>query len=120
MDEREKVLLQNLEKDLKQLAEPLDEIVTSIVSQGYSQFPILIVHTEDLNIADKVIDRYEYDSNFHFSASTLEVLVSKGVILKDRQDSLKDQLRKKPGYVCILLLLPSIMKIIFSPLSPND
>ena len=116
MEENEKALLEQLDGDLKKFSGPLEETIEDIVEQGFSKYPILIAHKDELSIADIVLNRFEYESNFHFSASTIEVMVSKGVIRSDMESELKKHLDSKKGQVCVLLVHPTVMKIIFSPL----
>ena len=52
----EQELLQTLDGDIKMLKKELNETVKAIVDGGYSKFPILLAHEEDIAIAQKVID----------------------------------------------------------------
>ncbi|MBR9859366.1 hypothetical protein GYB22_01165 [bacterium] len=117
MNEKQQEILKLLEADLKTVGEALEETVGDIVKHGFSQYPVLLAHVDELSIADKVIDRNEYQTNFNFSASTLEVLISKGIILQDKKQALIDQFVSKNDQACIFMVHPDMMNIIFSPLT---
>lgn len=117
MENQEQEILSTLEGDIKTLKEPLKETITEIVSQGYSNYPILIAHIEDMNFADKIIDKSLFNTAFHFSASTLEAMLSKGIILEDRREAFEEKIKASEGSACILLLHPEVMKFVFFPLT---
>ena len=116
METKEEEILKLLEGDIKTLKDALKETITEIVKQGYSNFPILIAHTQEITIADKIIDKEMFNTSFYFSASTLEALVEKGVILPEKQTAFEQQMTAAGNAACILLLHPDSMKFVFSPL----
>ena len=116
MEANEQAVLQALETDIKTLKEALKETANEIVKEGYSRYPIIIAHAQELAFADKIIDRELFQSNFHFSASTLEAMVEKGIILKERKAAMEQQMNTSESTVCFLLLHPEHMRFIFYPL----
>jgi nitrogenase molybdenum-iron protein alpha/beta subunit len=119
IDQKETEILRKLELDVKAFAEQLKETRDAIVSGGYSEFPVLIAHYEDIGIAQKVMDKELFSSNFHYSASTLEELIERKIVLKERKAGLENAIKTKKDSVCILLLHPEVMKFIFTPLAAN-
>ena len=119
MEDKEKALLEQLENDIKKLSSQLYEVANDVVKHGFSKYPVLIAHKDDIAIADKILDRFEQECNFHFSATTLEVLVAKGVLLKDKKSDLENHLDQNPEMFCVLLVHPQVMKVIFSPLKQH-
>ncbi len=113
-EEQEKELLAQLEGDVKILSAELAETVKAIVDGGYSKFPILIAHIEDIAIAQKVIDRQESQSYYSFSASTMEEMIARKIILEDRKEDFEKQYKAHADDYCILLLHPETMKFIFA------
>ena len=71
MNKTEADILTEVEQDIKALKKELNETVKAIVDGGYSEFPILLAHADDIAIAQKVIEKDVYQTHFHFSASTL-------------------------------------------------
>lgn len=116
MDSQEKEVLQLLEGDVKSMGEMLRETITDIIAEGYSDYPILIAHEEDISIATKVIEKNLYKTSFNFSASTLEELIEKKVIKEDKRAAFEAQIKVAKDKVCILLLHSDVMKFVFSPL----
>ena len=116
MENKVEEILKSLEGDLKILKKPLQEVISEIIKQGYSNYPILIAHPEDMAFADKVIDKNLFNSSFHFSASTLEAMVKKGIVLEDRKEAMEAKMKEAKDAACILLLHPDIMRFVFSPL----
>jgi hypothetical protein len=110
----EQELLQSLDGDMKMLEKELNETVKAIVDGGYSKFPILLAHEKEIAIAQKVIDRKEYKTSFSFSASTMEELVARNIILDDKKDAFEKQFLAQSDSFCILLVHKESMRFIFS------
>ena len=115
MEIKNEDILSMLQTDVKMMKEQIAEVCNEIIEQGYSEFPIVIAHEEEIAIADKIIDRDLFSTNFHFSASTMESMVEKGILLKERQDQLKEKIKASKDQVCILLLHPKVMRFVFAP-----
>ncbi len=113
---KEKEILTLLDQDIKVIKKELKEIVDAIIKGGYSKFPVLISHLEDISIAQKVIDKETHQTHFNYSASILEELVHKGVIVKEKQTSFEQRLTSNKKEYCLLLLHPDVMKFVFLPL----
>jgi hypothetical protein len=113
-EEQEKELLAQLEGDVKILSTELAETVKAIVDGGYSKFPVLIAHVDDIAIAQKVIDKNESQSFFSFSASTMEEMISRKIIVEDRKADFEKQFKAHSEDYCILLLHPDTMKFVFA------
>ena len=114
INEKEKEILHNVEADIKTLKKELNETVKAIVDGGYSKFPILLAHEEDIAIAQKVIDKVDYQSHFNFSASTLEEMVSRKIILENKRSDFERRYKANSDSFCVLLVHPDSMKFIFS------
>jgi hypothetical protein len=109
----EQELLQSLDGDIKLLKRELNETVKAIVDGGYSNFPILLAHEEEIAIAQKVIDKKEYKTSFSFSASTMEELVARKIILDEKKSAFEKQFTTQSDSFCILLVHKESMKFIF-------
>ncbi len=112
--QEEKEFLYNLESDVKLLQKELSEIVKAIVDGGYSKFPVVLAHPEKLAIAQQVIDKDEYHTNYNYSASTLEELTARSIVVKEREEDFKKQFLIHTDKYCVLLVHPQIMKFIFT------
>lgn len=110
----EEELLQSFDGDIKMLKKELNETVKAIVDGGYSKFPILLAHEEEIAIAQKVIDKKEYQTSFSFSASTMEELVARKIILDEKKSAFEKQFVAQSDSFCILLVHKESMKFIFS------
>lgn len=111
---KEEQILSDLEADIKTLKKELNETVRAIVDGGYSKYPILLAHAENIAIAQKVIDRKDYQSHFSFSASTLEEMVSRKIIMEERKSDFERRYKSNADKFCILLVHPESMKFIFA------
>ena len=96
--EKEQEVLKVLELDVKSFKKELKEVVDTIVNEG------------------KVLDKDTFNSSFSFSASTLEELVSKGIVMKDKEEAFKEQIKTNKDKSCVLLIHPEVMKFIFTSL----
>ncbi len=117
MEVKEQEILSTLEGDVKLVKDAIKETLTEIIKQGFSNYPIFIAHQQAIAIADKVIDKEVFNTSFHFSASTLEVMVAKGIIVEEKKEAMEAKLNEAKDAVCILLLHPDVMKFVFYPLS---
>jgi|TARA_B110000503_G_scaffold143637_1_gene246547 hypothetical protein len=115
MNKTEADILTEVEQDIKALKKELNETVKAIVDGGYSEFPILLAHADDIAIAQKVIEKDVYQTHFHFSASTLEEMVTRKIILSEKQGDFEKQMKANANSFCILLVHPDSMKFIFTP-----
>ena len=111
---KEEQILSDLEADIKTLKQELNETVKAIVDGGYSKFPILLAHSENIAIAQKVIDKNEYQTHFSFSASTMEEMVARKIILDDKKSDFERRYKSNADKFCILLVHPESMKFIFA------
>ena len=93
IENTEKEILYNLEADVKSLKKELGETVKAIMDGGYSKCPIILAHTDDIAIAQKVIDKAQYSTHFNFSASTLEEMVTRKIILEEKKEEFEKQMR---------------------------
>lgn len=117
LESKEEEILKFLEVDIKQLKDKFREVMAEIIAQGYSDYPILIAHPEDMAFADKIFDKEPFNLHFHFSASTLEAMIEKGIILEEKKEAMIAKMKVAKDAACILLLHPDIMRFIFAPLS---
>jgi hypothetical protein len=115
MNKKEEEILTLVEQDIKVLKKELNETVKAIEDGGYSKFPILLAHENEIAIAQKVIEKDIYNTNFNFSASTLEEMVTRKIILNEKQEDFKKQMKANATSFCVLLVHPDSMKFIFTP-----
>lgn len=114
INSKEQEILSNLEADIKTLKKELNETVKAIVDGGYSKFPILLAHEENIAIAQKVIDKKDYLTHFSFSASTMEEMVVRKIITEDKQADFERRFKANQDKFCVLLVHPESMKFVFA------
>ena len=112
-------VLKQLELELKAYSDPLKETADDIVKEGFSNYPILIAHTEDVSVGEVILDKSMYGNQFHFSATTLEQLEEHQVILKERKASFEATYNQNKAQYCVLLIHPEVMRFVFTPLKGN-
>lgn len=111
---KEQEILSNLEADIRTIKKELDETIKAIVDGGYSKFPILLAHEENIAIAQKVIDKKDYHTHFNFSASTMEEMVARKIILDERKADFERRFKTNADKFCVLLVHPESMKFVFA------
>ncbi len=116
VSEKEKEVLKLLQNDLKTLSSELKETADTIIEEGYSNYPILIAHVQELRIAEQIIDSALHQTAYYFSASTLEELIKEKVILSERKGDFETQFKNNKDQYCVLLLHPDVMRFVFTPL----
>lgn len=114
MEISEQQILSNLEADIKVLKKELNETLKAIVDGGYSKYPILLAHEENIAIAQKVIDRKDHQTHFHISASTMEEMVARKIIMEDKASDFERRFKANLDKFCVLLVHPESMKFVFA------
>jgi len=110
---KEQELLHSLDSDISGLKKELNETIKAIIEGGYSKYPILLAHEQNLPIAQKVIDKTDYHTHFNFSASTMEELIARKIISDDKKEAFKEQFIAHTDSFCILLVHPASLRFIF-------
>lgn len=114
MDTQSKTL-ETINSDVQLLRATLKQAAQTIITEEVSLFPIFIVHQEPVQLGIPLVDKNTFGSHWYYSASTLEDLMSKGVIVKEKLDSFKSVYKNPTEQACLFVVQEEGAKIIFVP-----
>jgi Mg2+/Co2+ transporter CorC len=104
--------------DFIKVSDQLKNTCKKIIEKKFSEFPVIIMSKDEVNLGTLLIDQNEIKSNkWKYFASYLEFLHSKK-ILKDI-DIFKEKYKSHDEYCCLLTVINNNSKIIFIPY-PED
>ncbi len=110
-----KVSLELLKDDLEFYNNMLKEVSDDILKEGFSEYPVFIAHQDEIKIGDLLLEASEYNRSYNISATVLEDLLEKGVIEQHKSDEFKKAYKNPKENMCILLVIPEGISIIFMP-----
>ena len=94
-----------LENELKDYKKVLREAYDTILDQEVSDFPIMIVHKEEMHqVGVPLVDHKKVKGNWSVNASTLEEFMVKKLILDEKLESFKSLYESHSSDICIFLL----------------
>ena len=109
------VKLKMLEADIKMLGELLKDASQTIFNEGVSNYPIFVAHRYALNMGIELVDRERMKTNWSFNASTLEEMVTKNIISRDKLDSFREVYKSPSDFVCVFVIDETMSEFIFYP-----
>ena len=104
--------------DFVKVSENLKLACSKIISNNFSNYPIIIMSKESVSIGTLFIDIGELMNNsWKYYATFLEVLIEKKIIHQIKE--FKKKYKNSDEFCCLLVLLNNNSKIIFIPY-PED
>jgi hypothetical protein len=104
-----------LEKELLPYKGALIEASDSIISQGVSEYPILVVHQQTVEIGVPLIRREKVEGNWSVNASSLEEFVTRQLIRSDKFDEFVEVYKDPEVYLCLFVISELGAQFIFMP-----
>ena len=111
----QEVKLKMLEADIKTLGEVLKDAAETIVNQNVSNYPIFVAHRYALNMGIELIDREKMNTNWSFNASTLEEVVTKNIVSRDKLDDFREIYKSPADFVCVFVVDETMSEFVFYP-----
>ena len=93
-----------LELELKEYKKVLGDAVDTILDQEVSDYPIMVVHQQELNFGIELIDRTKVAGNWSVNASSLEEFMVKNLIAPDKIDDFKSLYDSHNNHICLFVL----------------
>jgi hypothetical protein len=118
-------LLKQLSEDLSVCKEFLRQVSNAMRKGDVSKYPIFIAHREEIDLGVPIIHRSEMDLYWSFSASHLEDLVNKKIVLMEKVEDFKKAYRDPASFMCIFMIDAESGFFVFLPydkdhLPPNS
>ncbi len=99
-----------LEKELAPYKSIIEQAVDSVVDQGVSEYPITVVHQQEVEIG---LPLFEHKWAVHISS--LEEFVSKQLIQPEKIDSFRTIYKNPRKFICLFVLSELGANFIFLP-----
>ncbi|MBK6544932.1 MAG: hypothetical protein IPO78_00440 [Saprospiraceae bacterium] len=104
-----------LEDDLRRYRKALNEAIEIMLDQEVSNYPIFIVHQQELEMGIKIIEAGEKTGIWSVHASSLEEFVVKSLIENDKVEEFIRVYKEHPDNFCLFVLSELGAKFIFYP-----
>jgi hypothetical protein len=108
-------LLAQLEKELQPLKTPLGLAADTIFNENVSNYPIFIVHQQEVEIGIPMIDKDKHGSHWSINASTLEEFATKNLIEMGKVQDFKKVFKPVKNHVCLFVLSELGATFVFLP-----
>ena len=106
-----------LEEELKGFREILNRASNEMRNQDLTNYPIFVVHQQELVLGVQIVDREKTKSNWDIHASTLEEFTYKNLIRPEKLDEFKKVFKDPDDYFCIFVVSELGAQFIFLPTS---
>jgi hypothetical protein len=107
-----------ISSDFIKVADKLKIATLKIIEKKFSDYPVIIMSKNNINIGSLFIDFKEFfDNEWKYFASYLEILSEKNII--NNEKIFKEKYKNKDEYCCLLVVMENKSKIIFIPY-PED
>ena len=104
-----------LEAELKTYKKMMGEAADIIVDADVSNYPIFVVHQQEVEIGLPIADKDKIKGNWSINATTLEELVSKQLIKEDKVDEFRKNFKDVKKFLCLFTLTELGAQFIFLP-----
>ena len=113
-------LLKTLNEDLALNKHLLKQISDAIVEQQVSNYPVFVAFRNDeLSIGKPVINKHEFDMNWHINVSHLEEFVNANIVHEAMVDHFKEIYKDPAEFMCWFLIYNEEGNFIFKPYKPE-
>ena len=105
--------LEILEDELKPLFNSIGKAMDTILEEGISEYPIIVVHQNVVELGVDILGLDQATPKWRISASTLEEFVAKQLIQSDKVDDFKSVYKDPDTYLCMFIVDDMFAKFIF-------
>ena len=116
MTDQNKSALLALEADLKKYRPMFKNATDAIIEQDVSNYPIFVAHQDNPIFGIALLNQNESNTNWSFSASTLEELAAKQVIEMSKIEDFKEIYKNPKRFICVFILDEVLGQFIFYPM----
>jgi len=104
-----------LQQELQLYVPMMKEARKKIIEEGISNYPIMVIHKEEIDIGIQLADREKVVGNWSVNASTLEEFLKKNLIEENKIDSFQTIYKSRKNYICMFVLSELGAEFIFIP-----
>lgn len=106
---------QALQKEMEPYRKVLSEASQTIRDKEVSEYPIMVVHQQDIELGIPLIDREQVRGNWSVNASTLEEFISRQLVAEDKAEEFRQLLQKHRQDLCIFVVAEFGANFVFLP-----
>lgn len=114
-----KKLLGRVSEDFIKVADNLKEASYQIKKRGFSQFPIFILATQDVEIGTTLFLPQDFETIYEYKASFLEEFVQRNLIGEESVELFKENYRDNDEYACLFVMNADFAGFVYMPY-PED
>ncbi len=115
MKESSAELLAQMQTELRPLKLPLGKAADTVVDEGVSNYPVFVVHKQQVSIGIPIINHEEHGVAWSVNVSTLEEFVTKNLIQTDRIDEFREVFKPVKEHLCLFVLSELGATFVFLP-----
>jgi len=93
-----------LQIELKEYVKPLGEAIDIMIDSEVSQYPIFVIHQQEVEIGVPIINHEEVNGNWSVNASSMEEFIVKQIIAKDKIKAFQESYKDPTDFICIFSL----------------
>lgn len=104
-----------LEQELSNYMDMLAQASDTIRNQNVSDYPIFVVHQNEVEIGIPIADREKIKGNWSINASSMEEFIAKQIITEEKKDSFRTIYKNPDLFICVFSLTELGAEFIFLP-----
>ena len=103
-----------LEKELQPYLKVMEQAVDAILDKDVSDFPILVIHQQQIELGLPVIDHHKVKGKWSINASTLEEFATKQLIATDKIEDFQSIYKDPNLHLCLFVISELGAQFIFT------
>ena len=111
----DKIKYRLLESELTPYKKALGEAADTVIDQNVSDYPIFVVHQQQVDVGIPLFDREKVKGNWSINVSTLEEFVTKQLIEDAKVEEFKNLFADPSTDLCCFVLSELGARFIFMP-----
>ncbi len=115
MEKTDTELLARIQLEMQPFKLPLSKASDMILDQGISEYPIFVLHGQEVEIGIPLWKKGDHGLKWSVHASTLEEFVAKQLITADKVENFKDVFKPPKSQLCCFVLSELGATFIFLP-----
>jgi len=92
------------EAELSGYKRMMREAADTIINEGVSEYPIFVVHQQEVELGIPIAIRGKVRGNWSVNATTMEEMISKNILKEEKVDSFKTIYKSPKTYLCCFAL----------------
>ena len=104
-----------LQEELKIYTTALGKAADIVRDQDVSNYPIFVVHQQELSMGIPIIERETNGGKWNINASSLEEFVTKNLIFEDKAEDFITSYKNPDDFVCLFVLSELGANFIYLP-----